>query len=53
MFLSVALLSSSGIGDVMPTRPMARALASLAMFAGVMYLADVVSRLIGRSISRS
>lgn len=50
MFLSFALLSSTGIGDVVPVRPMARALASLEMFAGVMYLAAVVSRLIGLTL---
>jgi len=52
MFLSFALLSSTGIGDVIPIRPMARALTSLEMFAGVMYLAAVVSRLIGLTLLR-
>lgn len=52
MFLSFALLSSTGIGDVIPLRPMARALTSLEMFVGVMYLAAVVSRLIGLTLLR-
>lgn len=52
MFLSFALLSSTGIGDVIPVRPLARGLASLAMFIGVMYLAAVVSRLIGLTLLR-
>jgi hypothetical protein len=52
MFLSFALLSSTGIGDVIPVRPVARALASLEMFAGVMYLAGVVSRLVGLTLLR-
>ncbi|MET0518630.1 MAG: ion channel [Burkholderiaceae bacterium] len=52
MFLSFALLSSTGIGDVVPIRPLARALASLEMFVGVMYLAAVVSRLIGLTLLR-
>lgn len=52
MFLSFALLSSTGIGDVIPLRPMARALCSLEMFVGVMYLAAVVSRLIGLTLLR-
>jgi hypothetical protein len=52
MFLSFALLSSTGIGDVIPLKPPARALASVEMFAGVMYLAAVVSRLIGLSLLR-
>lgn len=50
MFLSFALLSSTGIGDVIPITPHARSLASLEMFAGVMYLAAVVSRLIGLTL---
>ncbi|MET0541702.1 MAG: ion channel [Variovorax sp.] len=50
MYLSFALLSSTGIGDVIPVTVHARALASVAMFAGVMYLAVVVSRLIGLTL---
>jgi len=52
MFLSFALLSSTGIGDVIPVKPPARALASIEMFTGVMYLAAVVSRLIGLTLIR-
>ncbi|MFT7722870.1 MAG: ion channel [Roseateles sp.] len=52
MFLSFALLSSTGIGDVIPLRPLARGLASLEMFVGVMYLAAVVSRLVGLTLQR-
>ena len=50
MFLSFALLSSTGIGDIIPVRPLARAVSSLEMFVGVMYLAAVVSRLIGLTL---
>jgi hypothetical protein len=46
-YLSFALLSSTGIGDVIPLTAHARALASVEMFVGVMYLASVVARLIG------
>ena len=52
MFLSFALLSSTGIGDVIPIKGPARALASVEMFVGVMYLAAVVSRLIGLTLQR-
>jgi hypothetical protein len=52
LFLSFALLSSTGIGDVIPVRPVARAMASLEMFAGVIYLAAVVSRLIGLTLQK-
>ncbi len=50
MFLSFALLSSTGIGDVIPISAAARSLASLEMFFGVIYLAAVVSRLIGLTL---
>lgn len=50
MYLSFALLSSTGIGDVIPVTVHARAAASVAMFVGVMYLALVVSRLIGMTL---
>lgn len=46
-YLSFALLSSTGIGDVIPLTPHARAVASLEMFVGLIYLAGVVARLIG------
>ncbi len=49
-YLSFALLSSTGIGDVIPLTAHARALASLEMFVGVMYLAAVVARLIGFTV---
>jgi len=50
MYLSFALLSSTGIGDVAPLTVHARAIASMEMFTGVMYLATVVSRLIGLTL---
>ena len=46
---SFSTLSSVGIGDILPIGPPARALVMLASFAGVMYIALVVSRLIGLS----
>jgi hypothetical protein len=53
LFLSFTILSGVGLGDVMPVRPLARALVMLEEFAGVMYIALVVSRLIGLTIVRS
>jgi len=50
MYMSFALLSSIGIGDVIPITPHARALAAVEMFVGVMYLAAVVSRLVGLTL---
>ena len=46
-YLSFALLSSTGIGDVIPLTVHARALCSIEMLVGVMYIAAVVARLIG------
>jgi hypothetical protein len=46
LYLSVAVLSSVGLSDILPTAPMARALVMLESFAGIMYVALVVSRLI-------
>lgn len=47
LYLSVAVLSSVGLSDVLPAKGMARALVILESFAGVMYMTLVVSRLIG------
>ena len=52
LYLSFSLLSGVGLSDVVPVLPQARALAMLAQFAGVMYIALVVSRLIGLSVVR-
>ena len=53
LFLSVAVLSSVGLSDILPVTPMARALVMLESFAGVMYIALVVSHLISlRSSAR-
>jgi hypothetical protein len=46
LFLSVAVLSSVGLSDILPVTGMARALVMLESFAGVMYMALVVSRLV-------
>ena len=47
LFFSFVLLSSTGIGDVIPLTSHARAIASVEMLVGLMYLAAVVARLIG------
>jgi hypothetical protein len=49
-YLSFALMSSTGIGDVIPLTVQARAVASIEMFVGVMYLATVVARLIAFTV---
>lgn len=52
LFLSFSTLSGVGLTDVLPVGPQARALVMLEAFAGVMYIALVVSRLIGLAIQR-
>jgi hypothetical protein len=47
LFLSFSTLSSTGLSDIVPVLPMARALIMLEMFAGVMYVALVVARMVG------
>lgn len=46
LFLSFSLQSATGLSDLMPVSPLARLIAMLQMFCGVMYLALIVSRLI-------
>lgn len=53
LYLSFGLLSGAGMSDIMPLRAHARALAMLEQFAGVMYIALVVSRLIGLATARA
>jgi hypothetical protein len=50
LFLSVAVLSSVGLSDILPALGMARALVMLESFVGVMYMALVVSRLVSLSM---
>jgi hypothetical protein len=52
LFLSVAVLSSVGLSDILPVTGMARALVMLESLAGVMYVALVVSRLISLTVLR-
>lgn len=51
LFLSFTTLSGVGLGDILPLTPMARSLVMLEEFSGVMYIALVVSRLIGLTIA--
>lgn len=46
LYLSVAVLSSVGLSDILPVTPMARSIVMVESFAGIMYIALVVSRLI-------
>ena len=51
-YLSFTTLTSTGLSDVIPVQPQARALLMTEQLAGVMYLALVVSRLVGLTLPR-
>ncbi len=53
LFMSFSVLSGVGLSDITPLTAPARALVMLEMFAGVMYIAIVVSRLVGLSAMRA
>ena len=53
LYLSFSVLSSVGLSDIVPVRPEARALVMFESLAGVMYIALVVSRLIGLTTLRT
>jgi hypothetical protein len=50
LFLSFTVLSGVGLGDILPVSDAARVLVMLEEFAGVGYIAAIVSRLIGLTI---
>jgi hypothetical protein len=50
LFMSFTTLSSTGLGDVVPVKPFARALVMIQQLAGLAYVAMVVSRLVGLTV---
>jgi hypothetical protein len=52
LFLSFTTLSSTGLSDVVPVKPFARALVMVEMLVGLTYVAMLVSRLVGLTIMR-
>ena len=52
LFVSFTTLTSVGLGDVIPIQPQARALVMTEMVLGIMYLALVVSRIVGLTLPR-
>lgn len=53
LFLSFTTLSSTGLSDVVPIDPFARALVMIEQLVGVAYIAVVVSRLVALTIPRA
>lgn len=52
LYLSFTTLTSVGLSDVAPAQAHARSVVMLEQFAGVMYIALVVARLVGLTIAR-
>jgi hypothetical protein len=50
LFLSFTTLSSTGLSDVVPVKPFARALVMIEQLAGLAYVAMVVSRLVALTV---
>jgi hypothetical protein len=53
LFLSFTTLTSTGLSDVVPVRPFARSVVMLEQVAGVLYIAMVITRMVGLSFSRA
>ena len=52
LYLSFSVLTSVGLSDVVPVGAHARSIVAVEMVAGVLYVALVVSRLVGLTVSR-
>ncbi len=51
LFLSFTTLSSTGLSDVVPIKPFARSVVMIEQVAGVLYIAMVVTRMVGLTFS--
>jgi Ion channel len=52
LFLSFTTLTSTGLSDVVPVKPFARSVLMIEQLAGVLYIAMVITRLVGLSSGR-
>ena len=52
LFLSFTTLTSTGLSDVIPVTPQARAVVMIEQVAGLMYVALVISRIVGLTLYR-
>jgi hypothetical protein len=53
LFLSFTTLSSTGLSDVVPIKGFARSVVMIEQLAGVLYIAMVITRMVGLSFARS
>lgn len=52
LFLSFTTLTSTGLSDVVPVKPFARSVLMIEQLAGVLYIAMVITRMVGLSSGR-
>ncbi|WP_051208882.1 ion channel [Propionicicella superfundia] len=52
LFLSTTTMTSTGLSDVVPVTPYARAIVMIQQIAGMLYLAVAVSRIVGLTLGR-
>ncbi|WP_077349831.1 ion channel [Tessaracoccus flavescens] len=52
LFLSTTTMTSTGLSDVVPVRPVARSVVMIQQIAGMLYVAMVVARLVAMGIRR-
>lgn len=52
LFMSFTTLSSTGLGDVIPVKPFARAMVMIEQLGGLAYVVMLVSRLVGLTVMR-
>ena len=53
LFLSTTTMTSTGLSDVVPIKPLARSAVMIQQIAGMLYLAVVVARIVGLTLNRS
>ncbi len=51
LFLSTTTMTSTGLSDVVPVKPLARSVVMIQQIAGMLYLAVAVSRIVGLTLS--
>lgn len=52
LFLSTTTMTSTGLSDVVPVKPVARSVVMVQQIAGMLYLAVAVSRIVGLTLGR-
>lgn len=53
LFLSVTTLTSTGLSDIVPIRPVARAIVMIEQIVGLGYVVMLVSRVVGLTVART